>query len=43
MIKLTKELFCSIIKKSLNTDHCRIKVLDKEMDIAGEWKEIDFI
>jgi lysyl-tRNA synthetase class 2 len=38
MIALTKELFCSIIKKSLQTDHCRIRVGDKEIDIAGEWK-----
>lgn len=43
MIKLTKELFCSIVKKSLQTDHCRVKVGDKEIDIAGEWKEVDFI
>ena len=43
MVTLTRDLFCSIIKKTFKTDHCRIRVLDKEMDIAGEWTEIDFI
>jgi len=43
MITLTKELICAIVKKSLGTDHCRIMVQGKEIDLAGEWKEVDFI
>jgi hypothetical protein len=36
-------LICSIVKKSLGQDHCKIKVNGKEIDLAAEWKEIDFI
>ncbi len=43
MAFLTKDLLCPIVRKSLQQDHCRVAFQGGEIDIAGEWLEIDFI
>jgi lysyl-tRNA synthetase, class II len=42
-IALTKELLCAMVRKARGREDCLIEVGGRHIDLAGEWKEVDFI